>query len=640
MQSLYDSTVNSIGLQGHGTAYWAHCCHTFSDVVITPTTKLYFELYDSESYFRDQLCCSASVAVLEYTGPFTAPLSGGPGRFVDAKVTYVRPPSPPPPGAPPSPPSPPHTPPAPVPPPHRSPPDFCPKDVAVALPPPEYPRLVNGSYTYSGAGTWSAAVPPRPSGCYLLGPPEWGPAQPECLYGPALEFLASRDILRLPDVFLFPPAGKTEIARIALVTGDVVIRTLTVSHIRCSYLEREPFGAKLNGVNPNSVAGARESVAFSMHITEMTCVASLSGSPELTSLLYDTELTFSLADLDFRTDLSLAFVHSLNGSRLVAKTGFLSPDCAIKSGSVFSSLGLARTHPCACDPFDESCEWADLSLRAIEMHLFGSGTAHSLLNEVARGLAPLLKSSIVDSVNRLVMPRAVTVARKPPPITIRTVEAAAGQTSFSGAEGKDATAGASSAAPAGTGLDVDAGLCLFGDRCRLFNLLFERLLGANAPFSLPRMLAAVGFLQLATSERPTSAELRLNGADLAEMLLAVLGDNPLAKRGKGIAVRAGTGVAAGVLKLELVGLNLTLGARSLLDLGLGANLSAVLAFDFVKTRAAVNLVWIPRYSAARRFAKFGSPALLDTQAGLAEVVVGAVAVAVAVAAVVVVVVVV
>lgn len=570
--SLYDSTLNDIAVSSaRSSAYWTHCCHTFRDVVATASTALHLELYDSDSYFHDELCCTASVPLFgpagPFTGgPFTVALSGGTGRYLDAKLTFVRPPSPPPPTLPPPPPAPPIPPPTPAHPPAPKPPEGCAAEVGITLLPP-----LAGAGGAHAALAAAAAVPPKPDGCYLVGPPAWGPAPPECMYGALLEVLAGKETIGLPDAHLFPPAGTPNLVDVQLpLSGHVTIHAITLSRISCSYIVRDPIRADTSSARGAASSTGADTVAVALHVREATCVASVhaDGATGLfTSYLRNADATFVLTDVHFATNLSLAFQTAHNGSTLLGRTGFLDPSCR-RDGSASVLWPFGSPHACRCDGFDEACRWAHLSIGGIEMHLFGATASDgsTALNEIVRAVEPILRASAVDSTHRLLLPRTTTVARRPPR-----------------AEPKPA-AERSAGAP----------VCPSGDRCRLANLVLSRMLGAGGPFSLPRMLAAVGSLLPAAHDRPTAAILRLSGSDLAAMATAVLGPNPLSRPGVGVAVRAGQASGAGVLRLELIGLNLTLGARSLVDVGVGSELSALLAFDYLDLRAAVRAVWTPR----------------------------------------------
>jgi hypothetical protein len=90
-----------------------------------------------------------------------------------------------------------------------------------------------GGIGAAAAGAAAVSVPPKPAGCYLVGLPEWGPAPPECTYGAMMSFLAGKDTIRLPDAYLFPPAGSSNLVDVQLpLPGHVIIHAITLSRIR------------------------------------------------------------------------------------------------------------------------------------------------------------------------------------------------------------------------------------------------------------------------------------------------------------------------------------------------------------------------------------------------------------------------
>ena len=343
---------------GAASSYWPHCCRTFYGVFAAPHSLLSFEVYDSDP-FSDQLCCSGTVPFLEAlgSGPFTVRLSGGDSRYLDAVLRFANPPSPPPPALPPSPPSPPPLPPA------------RPGSGACA----EWRRPA------TGGGESSPRAPPR--GCFLAGPPEWG-SRPECLVGPFFELVGGRDVLSLPDVHMLPaqPGGWLyEIA--APLSGSVrvqglnVIRvqSLTLTRIRCAYLEREPLdlSTSLHWADWLTGAGAREaageargwgadSLRVGLHVREMTCTASLSvRQPEgqFTDLLSDAAVSLSLTDLRVASEVSAGF-EAHNGTVLL-RQGFGDPGCKPRTA-------------CSCGLLDAACPFAAVSIGGLEAPIHGS----------------------------------------------------------------------------------------------------------------------------------------------------------------------------------------------------------------------------------------------------------------------------
>jgi len=409
----------------------------------------------------------------------------------------------------------------------------------------------------------------------------------------------------LPDAYLTPPPGRSNLVDLDLpLSGHVTIRAVTLSHIRCSYIEREPLVAARS-------TGKPDAVSVQLSIREATCVASIAADRALglmTSYLRHADVTFVLTDMKFATNLSLAFLTEHNGSALIARTGFLDPGCipGLSASSVL--LGLIRSASrCKCDAFDEACRWARFSIGGIEAHLFGSSaTSATVLNEIVRAATPILKASAVDSAKKMLLPRSLTVAKRPPWLVEE--------------------------APSGS--RPSELICMTGDGCQLANILLRRLLGEGAPFAPPRLLAAVGSLVPAFGRRPTAAEIRLSGSDLSAMVSAVLGSNPLSKPGRGVGVVVGDETNSGVLHLELVGLNITLGARSLVNVNVGTAISGFAAFDYIDLRANLNVVWSPKLSRAKfithqeQVARLGSGNPLSDAQEAAEAVVGGAATAV------------